>query len=287
MKNQKYYLKSAAAGICTIVLASAWLIASSAVNVQAKTTVWSIGNDADEQKESASEWQGSTTYEDEVREAFGYLEKFDVVFHEKEGAYYYDDRKIRWLIDERQEAGMEDVQKCCYNAAGIIDVYTVRDEEGRLEGVRVASAEEFKEKTKKMESAVLIEEEAGSGTAYEADGEIVYGDAVYELAQEAVPDYEEQTQETTAFAESGGESIAGNELFLALGLTPDDDGHLSYKGKEVAAIYVDGVSLATWDDVSKENGVCLYVTKKESAGEITWTISEVTADELFRNYNGF
>lgn len=171
------------AGLCIVALAAAGILGISQREVQAKIIYWEIGTEEDSEVESTSsdtiaaadeaeciaqrtvenpyviEESGTDgdgwkeEYGKHIQENFRYLEKFGVVYDKEEEAFFYKDKKIRWLIDELTG---EDTQKCCHNEKGIIDVYTVRTD-GELEGVRVADEEEFEEKTVRTETAVLVE----------------------------------------------------------------------------------------------------------------------------------
>lgn len=326
------------AGMCCAVLGITGLMGYQLTETQAKTVYWELSSDAEMEedvpqlqneaqtggignasdaevsRDTAKEWAGSkladAEYADYVAKEFQYLEKFDVTFDKKTNMFYYDSRKIRWLIDELADTN---TQKCCYNENGVIDVYTVRDKNGDLEGVRVAGDEEFRQKTDRMNSAVLLEK--GDSTAEEGNETAVVKDQAgsYDGSYESVEStyvidvIEEGTSYDGSSEASGGESAAGfgssnadvevcteqtqayntaqgydefteNDLFSALGLTSGKNHHWLYKGREVAAIYIKDISITTWGDV--ENGVYLYVTKEQREDSVTWNIQEVTKREF-------
>lgn len=256
----------------------------------AKESGDALEKDAQGDAATAAEWTGTKLVDEEyanyVAEEFQYLEKFDVTFDKETGIFYYDDRKIRWLIDELAETN---TQKCCYNENGVIDVYTVRDKNGDLEGVRVADNEEFRQKTDRMNHAVLIEEgddasREGDVTAVAQDSSGSYGGNCESVERTYV--IEEGSSNDGSSEASGGNSAAGFDsgnadgdyLFSALGLSAGKNRHWLYKGREAAAIYIKDISITTWGDV--EDGVYLYVTKEQKEDSITWNIREVSKEKF-------
>lgn len=238
-------------GACVLLLSVTGIGGYGLTQLHAKTEYWEFG-------------AGKGTDKQEQREnAFRYLEKYHVTYDEDTDSFFYDGRKIRWLIDEIEK---ENTQKCACSEDGIIDVYTVRDADGDLEGIRVAGEAEFRERTDKIKTAVLLEEDA-----------VPEYEAVYE--EDAASEYED-TYAGDVFSEYEGDGTPDRELLRALGLKKDSKGHWKYDGKTLTAIYIQGIGFTTWGDVEEDDTVFLYVTREKRDGEMVWKLSEVTEKEL-------
>ncbi|MDO4273343.1 MAG: hypothetical protein Q4D16_06730 [Eubacteriales bacterium] len=134
----KKHEKAAAAGVCAAVIGITGLTGYHLQDVQARTYAWAESRESDRTGQERSE-----DHVREIRDRIQSLEKYDISYDEAADTVYYDDRKVRWLVDE-QDDGLAD---CLYDEDGEIDVYTERNTSGRLMGVRVASASEFRERS--------------------------------------------------------------------------------------------------------------------------------------------
>lgn len=96
----------------------------------------------EEEKEKLSDW-----HKEEMRNELAYLECYGVTYDENCDALYYQGKKVRWLMDQQFEGTYKAIQM----PEGEIDLYTVREEDYRLTGVRIASQEEYDQQTIQME----------------------------------------------------------------------------------------------------------------------------------------
>lgn len=95
----------------------------------------------EEQKDMAN-W-----YKQQVWESIARLEPYGVSYDEEQNLLFYQGKKVRLLIDEQ----IKDTYETLQMSDGEIDLYTVRAEDFRLTGVRVATREEYDANTKEME----------------------------------------------------------------------------------------------------------------------------------------
>lgn len=171
-------------------------LAMTAGSVQAKTIGYDLGNGssmyyfvgdgANEQNQTEGEAladadAGSFLTEDESRkleawykvsmqEAIAYVEKYGVSYDAENDCLLYNGQKVRWLIDEQIDGNIQAI----HMPEGEIDLYTTRSENYELTGIRVASQQEYDERTRQDE---LDQKQAyGSGEMVAEDGE----DAAYD-----------------------------------------------------------------------------------------------------------
>lgn len=111
-------------------------------------------------KEAAVEDTDETSilYEEETKRILDELKGYGVTYDSGKNQVFYEGKKVRWVIDRQKDDSMNAV----YMPEGEIDLYTVRDEDFNLIGVRIGTEEEYEERT---------DEEAGS--SYAADGTYV------------------------------------------------------------------------------------------------------------------
>ncbi|MDO4323232.1 MAG: hypothetical protein Q4C61_11960 [Lachnospiraceae bacterium] len=88
----------------------------------------------------------------EMQESLAYLKEFGVTYDGEKDVIWYQGKQVRWLIDEQFGEGYKAFQM----PEGEIDVYTVRDENFQLTGVREATQEEFDERTRKDAQAEAL-----------------------------------------------------------------------------------------------------------------------------------
>lgn len=128
------------------------------------------------------------------KEDLAYLEKYGVSYDMEDGAVYYQGEKVRWLVDE---TAFGDITSTYYTPDGTIDLYTVRDEDCVLIGVRKATEEEFKEKKAPESEAENIRIYEGTLAAEQED-----------LIQEAEIFAEKNgTGATATYTLAGGDSL--------------------------------------------------------------------------------
>lgn len=140
MKKQSWFKKhekAAVAGFCAAVLGVTGITAYQLQSVQAETFSWEEGSrDTWEQVTRKERQEMNERIQKKIRE----LEKYDVTYDSREDAIYYDGRKVRWLVDKLRDGTDTEDYICCVD--GEINLYTERNADGELTGVRVGARDE-------------------------------------------------------------------------------------------------------------------------------------------------
>lgn len=319
MRKQNWFKKhekAAAAGFCAAVVGITGLTGYHLQEVHARTYAWveSTENNSTSQKRSEKE-----KHIREIKDRIEYLEKYDISYDEDTDAVYYDNRKIRWLIDENDDG----MTNCLYDENGRIDVYTQRDSSGRLIGVRVASEEEYRNQSDeyrdlenswpaqeansvysfeiaKGNDASSMEEEDAVEITVTEENQVSsdYDDLNITFCEEAGAEeigeydkdyssvtYDAATQKATA-VEGTAYYTQDNELYESLGLVwSRKDSCWIYDGEKVKVVYMEDGSFSTWGEVDEEDSVCLYITKKNEAGTVSFRIKDMDYDEMCEMYS--
>lgn len=95
------------------------------------------------EKKRLSDW-----YKEDMCNQVAYLKEYGVTYDRDKDLLYYKGQTIRWLVDRQ----IDDTMKCIEMAEGDVDVYTIRDSEYHLVGVRTATQEEYDQRTKEKEA---------------------------------------------------------------------------------------------------------------------------------------
>ena len=152
--------------IAALLMGTTLAVAVCGYSVQAMTYGYDMGgkvfisegssssNLTEEEKEKLSDW-----HKEEMRNELAYLECYGVTYDADSDTLYYQGKTVRWLIDRQ----IEDTYKSIQMPEGEIDVYTVREDDYRLTGVRIATQEEYDQRTKEMEA---LEAAAGKESSY-------------------------------------------------------------------------------------------------------------------------
>ena len=155
--------------IAALLMGTTLSVAVCGYSVQAMTYGYDMGgkvfisedssssNLTEEEKEKLSDW-----HKEEMRNELAYLECYGVTYDADSDTLYYQGKTVRWLIDRQ----LEDTYKSIQMPEGEIDVYTVREDDYRLTGVRIATQEEYDQRTKEMEA---LEAAAGKESSYEQE----------------------------------------------------------------------------------------------------------------------
>lgn len=137
--------------IAALLMGTTLSVAVCGYSVQAMTYGYDMGgkvfisedssssNLTEEEKEKLSDW-----HKEEMRNELAYLECYGVTYDADSDTLYYQGKTVRWLIDRQ----LEDTYKSIQMPEGEIDVYTVREDDYRLTGVRIATQEEYDQRTK-------------------------------------------------------------------------------------------------------------------------------------------
>lgn len=205
-----------------------------------------------------------------LKEELAYLEKYGVSCDAQDGGIYYQGRRVRFVIDEQKLLGCLNT----YQSAGTDgekDIFTIRDENGVLTGVREASPEEFAQQTEEMEKV-------------DADPvcETTYSDAVAcrENTGERMDGLAEEASDETALVSSGEVPEDQREQqYEAAGIKKGDSGFWLWKGEPVYFLLDDDGSVCMSNTSgTKEKRICLYVSR-DADGEIE-SVKEVSGEEI-------
>lgn len=172
----------------------------------------------------------------ENKDSLAFLKEFGVTYDTKKDAVYYGKEKVRWLIDEKP-LGNSTVSY--YTKGGTIDVYTVRDKDGAITGVRKATKKEFDQREEQKNPEVI------TGT-------------VMELAEDSAAvntdlpsEYKEQMEKK-------------EEEYAKIGIGKDEDGCWTWKGKKVYLLLdYDGGLTVFGSEKAKKDKIYLYVSRDE------------------------
>ncbi len=152
--------------IAALLMGTTLSVAVCGYSVQAMTYGYDMGgkvfisedssssNLTEKEKEKLSDW-----HKEEMRNELAYLECYGVTYDADSDTLYYQGKTVRWLIDRQ----IGDTYKSIQMPEGEIDVYTVREDDYRLTGVRIATQEEYDQRTKEMEA---LEAAAGRESSY-------------------------------------------------------------------------------------------------------------------------
>lgn len=88
-------------------------------------------------------------HKEEMRNQLAYLEIYGVTYDAEKDEILYQGKTVRWLIDRQIDNTCMAIQM----PEGEIDLYTERDDNLKLTGVRIASETEYEERTRKDKEA--------------------------------------------------------------------------------------------------------------------------------------
>ena len=128
--------------IAALLMGTTLSVAVCGYSVQAMTYGYDMGgkvfisedssssNLTEKEKEKLSDW-----HKKEMRNELAHLECYGVTYDADSDTLYYQGKTVRWLIDRQ----IGDTYKSIQMPEGEIDVYTVREDDYRLTGVRIAT----------------------------------------------------------------------------------------------------------------------------------------------------
>lgn len=294
--------------IAALLMGTTLSVAVCGYSVQAMTYGYDMGgkvfisedssssNLTEEEKEKLSDW-----HKEEMRNELAYLECYGVTYDADSDTLYYQGKTVRWLIDRQ----LEDTYKSIQMPEGEIDVYTVREDDYRLTGVRIATQEEYDQRTKEMEAAAgkessyvqeAVDTETGSSihmfaydeeTVTEANDGSATETAV--VTEDVVSNYAEQKDTVENAVETAeGTCVVGDNLnseikiqeYKQNGIDLDSaTGSWMWHGKEVHLLMdEDGSFYQNGSKEAKDNKIYLIV-KREDDGRIK-TVRQITMEEV-------
>ena len=233
-----------------------------------------------------------------------YLQGYGVTYDADSDTLYYQGKTVRWLIDRQ----LEDTYKSIQMPEGEIDVYTVREDDYRLTGVRIATQEEYDQRTKEMEA---LEAAAGKESSYVQEAvDTETGSSIHMFAydeetvteandgsatetavvtEDVVSNYAEQKDTVENAVETAeGTCVVGDNLnseikiqeYKQNGIDLDSaTGSWMWHGKEVHLLMdEDGSFYQNGSKEAKDNKIYLIV-KREDDGRIK-TVRQITMEEV-------
>lgn len=207
----------------------------------------------------------SAYHKTEMWEALSYLEKYGVVYDAENDRILYEGRKVRWLIDNQ----IDDLYKAFEMPDGEIDLYTVRGDDYQVTGVRVATQEEYDERTRMDEEIQKGKWNELTITLEDPSEEPLCGSVLYELAEEDGRVSYRISEAESWDAEAGTQEMAGDSSEGNVGCQED-----GWQESEILEFYIgeskDGTmkgSKAERDTQAEENTV--MEADAASAGELT------------------
>lgn len=273
--------------IAALLMGTTLSVAVCGYSVQAMTYGYDMGgkvfisedssssNLTEEEKEKLSDW-----HKEEMRNELAYLECYGVTYDADSDTLYYQGKTVRWLIDRQ----LEDTYKSIQMPEGEIDVYTVREDDYRLTGVRIATQEEYDQRTKEMEA---LEAAAGKESSYVQEAvDTETGSSIHMFAYDEETVTEANDGSATETAE--GTCVVGDNLnseikiqeYKQNGIDLDSaTGSWMWHGKEVHLLMdEDGSFYQNGSKEAKDNKIYLIV-KREDDGRIK-TVRQITMEEV-------
>lgn len=287
----------------SVLLGGAMMMAVCGSSVQAMTYGYDAGDgksiyvikmgdaEYDENADSMQEEQKrlSDWHSAEMQDQIAYLEKYGVTYDADEDVLYYEGKTVRWLIDEQ----IDDTYKAIQMPEGEIDVYTIRGKDYKLTGVRVATQEEYEERTREDEAAKLEMEAAEDGSVihtftYDTGAEYMEGEyssqetvvitedvvSGTDVAEQACEDYavegyyEESEKKIKEYKENGIDYDSKNGCWMWQGkmvyYLMDENGSICQNGAKEA----------------KENKIYILV-KRNMDGSVK-EVKQITAEEVMK-----
>lgn len=172
---------------------------------------------SEEERQKLENW-----HKEEMRQQIAYLEKYGISYDADADILYYQGKTVRWLIDEQ----MDDTYMAIQMPEGEIDVYTERGEDYRLTGLRVASREEYDDRTRKDEDGSVIHTftEENGFVLYPEDPEAESGTYAFHI-EESISEGSDKAEGDAVTVGEENPAQAGETVEIAecLGIAEDDE----------------------------------------------------------------
>lgn len=147
----------------------------------------------------------SARLQEEMEQQLAPLEAYGVSYDADKEVLYYQGKTVRYVIDQQSDTVCSMIRM----PEGEIDVYTVRDEDGGLSGLYVASQDEYDAQTARDDETAAAAAAAAAGAeSYEGD-DVTYA-FVYDV-----------TAEPTIEMAGDGEQVLGTVIVYELGEDTD------------------------------------------------------------------
>lgn len=248
--------------------------------------------------DGASSQQMEQFERQQMKESLAFLEKFGVTYNLEENAVYYQGEKVRWLIDEQL---LGSYTTTYHTEGGKIDLFTIRDKDGAVTGVRKATQEEFaqrddideyeisrsyieasekdiSEKDVKYMEMITTEDdtpEIADNEGKENEG-ILKQDTFVITEDDEIMIMEDGVIEVT-YAETGSEMTKEEQQreltkmaeYAKIGIGKDESGCWTWEGKAVYCVMDEDGSFSTFGyEEAKKNRIYLYVSRDEQGNAI-------------------
>lgn len=218
--------------------------------------------------EELQRWEAADR--EQKRESLAYLEKYGVTYDADKDHILYQGKTVRWLLDEQ----FDGIYATYFTKGGEIDLYTERDENSKLTGVREATKEEYDKQTKlDEENEKNLSSYAGNETAYAYDSSVLAEDAgsvdvegyVGESAAETTVDYG-----TRVFTEKEKlENEKRSKEYEAAGIGKNEHGSWTWKGDPIYMLMDDDGSMyQNGSEQTRKNKIYVYVSRDENGNII-------------------
>lgn len=218
--------------------------------------------------EELQRWEAADR--EQKRESLAYLEKYGVTYDADKDHILYQGKTVRWLLDEK----FDGIYATYFTEGGEIDLYTERDENSKLTGVREATKEEYDKQTKlDEENEKNLYSYGGSETAYAYDSNVLTEDAgsvdvegyVVESAAETAVDYGTRVLTEKEKLETEKRS----KEYEAAGIGKNEHGSWTWKGDQIYMLMDDDGSMyQDGSEQARKNKIYVYVSRDENGNII-------------------
>lgn len=275
-----------------LLMGAALSLAACGYSVRAMTYAYDLGEKgvyaepAEEDRKKLALW-----HKEEMRNELAYLACYGVTYDTESDTLYYRGKTVRWLCDEQ----IEDTYKAIQMPEGEIDVYTVRRDDYRLTGVRIATQEEFDRKTKELE-AEAKKEASSTGSilhTFACDEEKVTDSkdglttGTAEIKEDIVVNDAEQkeaVEEAEVFDVFEDEDMIASERKIqeykknGIGQEPAA-GSWTWQGKEIQLLMDEDGSFYQNGSKEAKEGKIYLIVKRKADGSIK-AVRQITIEEV-------
>lgn len=201
----------------------------------------------------------------ENKDNLAFLREFGITYEVKKDAVYYGKEKVRCLIDEKP---LGNCTEFFYTKGGTIDVYTVRDKDGAVTGVRKATEEEFNQRDEQkltgLITGTVMELIEDSAEAVEESTELVIGDTQGMITENPIDQETSAVSDADLPSEYKEQMKKKEEEYAKIGIGQDEDGCWTWKGKKVYLLLDDDGGMTVFGtEKAKKEKIYLYVSRDE------------------------
>lgn len=214
---------------------------------------------SEEERKRLSDW-----HKEEMRQAIAYLEKYGVSYDAEKDVLLYQGKTVRWLIDEQ----IDNTCRAIEMPEGEIDLYTERADDFQLTGVRIATQEEYDERTRiKEEGGTMAFSSSYSFSSPEGgqDGSVIH----------SYVEADSYTEDSYAKASEGTGENSVRDLAETTQVIEDTGDYTDYENMDVAIAYETTEALGSYADTKE------YTQKKLEYEKVGITIKEGNGSYLW------